>query len=149
MALTGTGVSANTYITALGTGTGSDGTYTITPSQTISANTAITLYTAQGNSAVAIGNSAGYFGQGANSIAIGTFAGNANQGINSIAIGRLAGNANLAANTVVINATGTQLNANVSGLYVAPIRTVVNGSLPAGFFNMAYNPTTNEIIYWT
>ena len=33
--LTGTGVSPNTSISALGTGTGGDGTYTITPAQTV------------------------------------------------------------------------------------------------------------------
>ena len=38
---------------------------------------------------------------------------------------------------------------NQSGLFVKPIRQVVNGSLPSGFYNMAYNPTTGEIIYWT
>jgi hypothetical protein len=42
MALSGTGVLPGTYITALGTGTGGTGTYTINQSQTISTNTAIT-----------------------------------------------------------------------------------------------------------
>jgi hypothetical protein len=42
--LTGTGVTAGTYITALGTGTGANngGTYTVNISQTVSAGTAIT-----------------------------------------------------------------------------------------------------------
>ena len=42
--LTGTGVAAGTYITALGTGTGANngGTYTVNISQTVSAGTAIT-----------------------------------------------------------------------------------------------------------
>ena len=37
-------------------------------------------------------------------------------------------------NSIVLNATGTYLNATVANtLTVAPIRTIVNGSLPAGF----------------
>lgn len=39
MLITGTGVSANTVITALGTGTGQIGTYTVSVSQTVSATT--------------------------------------------------------------------------------------------------------------
>jgi hypothetical protein len=37
--VTGTGVTANTYITGLGTGTGGVGTYTVTPSQTAASET--------------------------------------------------------------------------------------------------------------
>lgn len=37
--LTGTGISPNTIITALGTGNGGTGTYTVTPSQTVSSTT--------------------------------------------------------------------------------------------------------------
>ena len=40
--ITGTGVSANTAISALGTGTGSTGTYTVTTSQLVNAGTAMT-----------------------------------------------------------------------------------------------------------
>ena len=81
-----------------------------------------------------MGYQAGYSAQGANSIAIGTNAGYTAQATNSI----------------VLNATGNILSANTANtLIVAPIRTVVNGSLPTGFFNMAYNPTTKEIIYWS
>jgi hypothetical protein len=143
MALTGTGVSAGTFITALGTGTGGNGTYTITPSQTISSNTTITMYTAQGNSAVAIGNSAGQYGQGANAVAIGTFAGNTSQGINAIAIGKLAGNASQAANSIIINASGNVLNGNAAGLYVNPVRNA-DGNFATGVF---YNTTTKELTY--
>jgi hypothetical protein len=39
MALTGTGVTAGTYITALGTGTGGTGTYTVSTSQTVASTT--------------------------------------------------------------------------------------------------------------
>ena len=126
----------------------------------------------QGEGSVAIGNEAGLFKQGINSIAIGNGAGRGNsttlgqgirgpdafsdygQGNYSIAIGYMA-NANTTAtttatsNSIVLNATATELNAPQSGLYVKPIRHITNGSLPSGFYNMAYNPTTGEIIYWT
>jgi hypothetical protein len=53
-------------------------------------------------------------------------------------------------NTIQLNATNTTINpATTSSFYVRPVRQVVNGSLPSGFYNMAYNPTTGEIIYWT
>lgn len=42
MPISGTGVAAGTVITALGTGTGGAGTYTVSPSQTVS-STALTL----------------------------------------------------------------------------------------------------------
>jgi hypothetical protein len=42
MVITGTGISANTTITAYGTGTGGYGTYTVSVSQTVSTATAIT-----------------------------------------------------------------------------------------------------------
>lgn len=45
--ITGTGVAANTYITALGTGTGGAGTYTVNNSQTV-ASTAINSYSRGG-----------------------------------------------------------------------------------------------------
>jgi hypothetical protein len=127
----------------------------------------------QGNGSIAIGNQAGQHKQGTNSVAIGNFAGQGNriaagsgtqgvgaftdygQGDYSIAIGYKA-NANSTsttngfANTIVLNATNAELNsASASSFYVKPVRQVVNGSLPSGFYNMAYNPTTGEIIYWT
>ena len=46
--LTGTGVTAGTYISALGTGTGGTGTYTVSASQTV-ASTAITATAAAAN----------------------------------------------------------------------------------------------------
>jgi hypothetical protein len=145
MAVTGTGISSNTYITALGTGTGGLGTYIITPSQTVAANTTVTLYTAQGNSAVAVGNSAGYYGQGANAVAIGTFAGNANQGINSVAIGRLAGANAQVANSIIINASGTQLDAQTNaGFYVNPIRSAANAQGNGSM--LTYNTSTKEVV---
>ena len=49
----GTGVTAGTYITALGTGTGGAGTYTINNSQTVSSTT---LYAGQSSNAVVTGS---------------------------------------------------------------------------------------------
>jgi len=52
MVLTGTGVSANTTITAYGTGTGGNGTYTVSVSQTVAATTitgSMTFNTAGGS----------------------------------------------------------------------------------------------------
>ena len=106
----------------------------------------------QQSASLAIGGGAGYNNQQANSVAIGTFAGQIDQGANSVAIGAFAGQANQAANTIILNASGIALNGNVNVtgcFYVKPIRSIVNGSLPSGFFNMAYNPTTSEIIYWS
>jgi len=122
----------------------------------------------QGENSIALGNGAGSLGQGTNSVAIGMTAGSAQnsnavaigyyaggsgtvgQGNNSIAIGNQAGKIDQHANTIVLNATGTALNTSgTDRLIVKPIRQVVNGSLPSGFYNMAYNPTTGEIIYWT
>ena len=111
----------------------------------------------QGDYAIAIGYTAAcgisnqiLSGQGRDAIAIGNAAGNTYQGANSIAIGESAGYSNQHANTTILNATGVALDsATTSSFYVKPIRQVVNGSLPTGFYNMAYNPTTGEIIYWT
>jgi hypothetical protein len=111
-----------------------------------------------GTNVIAIGYNAGQV-QYSNAIAIGATSGGGNgqspQGANSIAIGNLAGSApalnfGQAANSIILNATGVALTtATTSSFIVKPIRQVVNGSLPTGFYNMAYNPTTGEIIYWT
>jgi hypothetical protein len=53
------------------------------------------------------------------------------------------------ANSIVLNASGTPIAANQSALYVAPVRSVSSLTIPDGFYNMAYNPTTKEIIYWS
>lgn len=105
----------------------------------------------QGQNAVAIGVSAGYDKQQDYAVAIGNGAGQVNQGTNSVAIGRFAGTATQSTGTIILNATGVALN-GVAGqqnsFYVKPVRKVTSAILPAGFLNMAYNPTTGEIIYW-
>lgn len=106
----------------------------------------------QGNGAVAIGSNCAASRQGNYGIAIGDGAGNYRQGTNSVAIGQNAGGNTQADNTIILNASGSFVNgvpAQTNSFYVKPIRTIVNGSLPSGFFNMAYNPTTSEIIYWS
>lgn len=52
-AVDGTGVTAGTYITALGTGTGGAGTYTLSQSSTVSSTT---LYAGQNNNAICTGS---------------------------------------------------------------------------------------------
>lgn len=84
------------------------------------------------------------------SMAIGFSAGQFEQGYQSVAIGYAAGNWYQNDNTIILNATDGALNStSTSSFYVKPIRHITNGSLPSGFYNMAYNPTTGEIIYWT
>lgn len=111
----------------------------------------------QAFASVAIGRFAGESNQGTRSVAIGNRAGEYNQGKYSLALGGGAGQSNMPDNTIVLNATGSDagggtayLNPTVgNAFYVKPVRHVTNGSLPSGFYNMAYNPTTGEIIYWT
>jgi len=125
-------------------------------------------FTGQGSSSVAIGNNSGYTNQGERSVAIGIVAGNvaqgsgsvaigdragfSNQASDSIAIGKRAGFFNQPANTIILNASGFAVNGvagQTSSFYVNPVRQVTGGVLPPGFYNMAYNPTTSEIIYWS
>jgi hypothetical protein len=107
----------------------------------------------QGEESVAIGYTAGY-NQGAHSIAIGanTIANdysvvvgkNAKGSSSTVAVGYLAGNGSSVANSIILNASGAALNSANSGLYVKPVRRV--SSIPTGFFQMYYNPTTGEMI---
>ena len=123
------------------------------------ANTTIAIgYFAQqigsNTDAIGIGTEAGSGGQGVAAIALGKSAGFHGQGTSAVAIGAYAGtDANPGnvqpANSIVINGTNNFLQAYNQGFYVSPVRYVVNGSIPSGFFNMAYNPTTGEIIYWS
>ena len=77
------------------------------------------------------------------------------QGANSIALGAYAGEGNTNAqspNTIILNATGTGVDGVASQpnrFYVKPVRNGGSSGLPAGFYQMAYNPTTGEIVYYT
>lgn len=105
----------------------------------------------QGQGAVAIGGAAGTTSQGDCAVAVGQTAGAFNQGVEALALGSQAGVNSQASCSIVINASGAPLDNNVSGTTViAPVRNGgTGGSLPPGFFQMAYNPTTGEIIYWS
>jgi hypothetical protein len=107
--------------------------------------------TSQGRDTVAIGNQAGTTAQGANwmQVAIGNQAGKTNQGADAIAIGQKAGETSQAANSIVLNATGAALNNIVEDVFIVkPVRGVAGATLPAGFKQVAYNPTTGEFIYY-
>ena len=106
-------------------------------------------YTGQGRDTVAIGNQAGTTAQAADAVAIGNQAGKTNQGEYGIAIGQKAGETSQAANSIVINATGAALNNIVEDVFIVkPVRGVAGATLPAGFKQVAYNPTTGEFIYY-
>jgi hypothetical protein len=88
--------------------------------------------------------------QGNSAIAIGNFAGNSSQGTYAIAIGANAGDVNQANNSIILNATGSALNQTTANTFtVKPVRNGGSSGLPAGFYQMAYNPTTGEIVYYT
>ena len=120
--------------------------------------------TSQGSGAVAIGSSAGSDSQGINAVAIGNGSGyqqgdysiafGHNAGAKSvsalgqyaIAIGAYAGYASGAPNSIVLNASGSQLNASESGLYINPIRyTESQDATYDGI--MFYNQNTKEVRY--
>ena len=107
--------------------------------------------TSQDGYAVAVGNGAGNNTQGFNSVAVGNGAGYLNQGPYSVAIGPGAGTANQASGTIIINAANTALNPGIGNdrFYVNPVRGETGSGLPSGFYQMAYNPITKEIIYYS
>ena len=106
--------------------------------------------TPQGVYAVAIGSGAGYDAQREFSVAVGASAGSLNQGICAVAIGNAAGVSNQGNNSIIINATGANLNQTTANTFtVKPVRNGGSSGLPAGFYQMAYDPTTGEIVYYT
>jgi hypothetical protein len=69
------------------------------------------------------------------------------QGTNAIAIGAYAARYSQYANSIVINATGSELKSAGPGtLVVQSLRQVTGGSIPTGFYQVAWNPTTGEMI---
>ena len=69
------------------------------------------------------------------------------QGANAIAIGASAAYRVQHPNSIVINATGSELDDAGSGtLVVQSLRQVTGGSIPTGFYQVAWNPTTGEMI---
>lgn len=95
-----------------------------------------------GQYSVLAGYSAGFNSTSANVVSIGPYAGYQSAAINSVAIGNQAGYYQTAS-SIVINATGNQLNGNVAGFVVAPVRND-NGNIS---LQVAYNTTTNEFTY--
>ena len=95
-----------------------------------------------GQYSVLAGYNAGFNSTSANVVSIGPYAGYQSAATNSVAIGNQAGYYQTASG-IVINATGNQLNGNVAGFVVAPVRNDTgNISL-----QVAYNTTTNEFTY--
>jgi hypothetical protein len=69
------------------------------------------------------------------------------QGQNAIAIGAFAAQYAQAPNSIVINATGSELPSQGSGTTVIQsLRQVSGGVPPTGFYGVAWNPTTGEMI---
>jgi hypothetical protein len=103
----------------------------------------------QGTAAVALGGGAGTTNQGACAVAIGQSAGISDQGIEALALGSQAGTTNQAACSIVINASGAPLeNTTSNTTVIKPVRDGGVG-LPAGFKQVAYNPVTGELVYYT
>ena len=103
-----------------------------------------------GHYAVGLGHAAGGHASRIGSVSIGYFASQWVAGEYSIAIGYKAGDADTnqggsrvgsSNNSIILNATGSRLNATVSGFHVAPVRE--NG----GTNILSYNNSSSEISY--
>jgi hypothetical protein len=104
----------------------------------------------QATAAIAIGGGAATTNQGACAVALGQSAGITDQGIEALALGSQAGTTSQADYSIVINATGAPLENTVSNTTViAPVRNAGATGLPVGFFQVAYNPTTGELAYYS
>jgi hypothetical protein len=106
--------------------------------------------TNQGQGAVAIGGGAGNTSQGQCAVALGQSAGFTSQGDNALALGDQAGFTNQAACSIVINASGAPLENTTTGTTVIkPVRDGGTSGIPAGFKQVAYNPITGELVYYS
>jgi hypothetical protein len=104
----------------------------------------------QATAAIAIGGGAATTNQGACAVALGQSAGISDQGIEALALGSQAGTTNQASCSIVINASGAPLENTVTGTTViAPVRNAGTSGLPAGFKQVAYNPITGELVYYS
>jgi hypothetical protein len=104
----------------------------------------------QATAAIAIGGGAGVTNQGACAVALGQSAGITDQGVEALALGSQAGTTSQAACSIVINASGAPLENTVTGTTViAPVRNAGTSGLPAGFKQVAYNPITGELVYYS
>jgi hypothetical protein len=103
----------------------------------------------QATAAIAIGGGAATTNQGACAVALGQSAGISDQGVEALALGSQAGTTNQAACSIVINASGAPLeNTTSNTTVIKPVRDGGTG-LPAGFKQVAYNPVTGELVYYT
>ena len=88
---------------------------------------------------------AGNTNQGDNAIAIGTSAGYFSQPANSIVLSATGSALNGATNSIVLNAGGANVTiGSTNAFYVKPIRQL---SDLTGFTGLYYNPSTGEIAY--
>ena len=137
--------SQNSNAIAIGYQAGSNiqGTYSIAIGQNAG-------YTTQGCNSIALGYTAGYTGQGIYTTAVGYGAGSNNQGSYSVALGYAAGVNSQNASSIIINASGTTLDATVSGFFVKPVRFLqyYNTATPSNAGNViSYNSNTSEVFY--
>jgi len=100
----------------------------------------------QGQSSVAIGTGAATSKQGLRCVAIGANTASSGQGNESIAIGAFAGGINQATRSIDIRASADAYTVSNSGLYISPIRKLINPE-PSPPFTLWYNPTTREVCY--
>jgi hypothetical protein len=104
----------------------------------------------QATAAIAVGGGAATTNQGACAVAVGQSAGITDQGVEALALGSQAGTTSQAACSIVINASGAPLENTVTGTTViAPVRNAGTSGLPAGFKQVAYNPITGELVYYS
>ena len=64
-----------------------------------------------------------------------------------MAIGSGAGQTSQSSNSIILNASGSPLNNTTSGLFVNPIRSLVNTYAATPSQCLWYNPVTSEICY--
>jgi|TARA_R110000744_G_scaffold114976_1_gene215036 hypothetical protein len=175
--ITGSGLGLNQLISAniVGTIIGAGASASNPTGAAILGNSAVTTgigAVAVGDSAgasqqsVAIGPSAraiGLFGQSIQSgVAIGLSADATQnyaiaigdnamvQGQNGIGIGELANVQFGHSRSIVLNATGSLLDSTAQDTFhVKPVRNAGASGLPAGFQQVAYNPTTGEFVYYS
>jgi len=106
--------------------------------------------TGQATAAIAIGGGTAVSNQGACAVALGQSAGITDQGVEALALGSQAGTTSQAACSIVINASGAPLENTVTGTTViAPVRDAGSSGIPAGFKQVAYNPITGELVYYS
>jgi hypothetical protein len=171
----GYSTDANDYATAIGYNANASGIRSVVIGMNAGLGSQLaTRQVAIGENAGA--NCASALNQGEYAVAVGPFSGNA-QGENSVAVGYASGDqsgdqsvsiGNFVSATgedgiaigygatasgdrsIVINASGSALTGATNDTFnVKPVRNAGTSGLPAGFFQVAYNPTTGEFVYYS